>query len=317
MGCSMTMTLNLHIRKKMKSIFTVFSILIFSFSFANEKETIQKIYVSNLSEFIAAINDYTEIIITAKELDLTIENSPLDLQYSFDFDAPRDKKVLFINHPYSGKMMIRNIQNLTISSSSTTKLFTKNTQDDVLYFANCKNIRLENLILVHEPEAKGACEGDVLKLDYVDNFTGINLELNGSGRVGLTANRSNNLLLKNLNLYHNSEMALSLTGCENAKIQDSEIRFNNLFELLYVKDYEEYDGKGNKIKIYPTILTLENTEIHHNDMERYFNLREKSKIIFDRCNFYENKSTEDTFSDADLNRILKNTTLTSDELRNL
>lgn len=278
-------------------------------------QTIKTKYVSNLTEFINAVDHNTEIILTVSELDVTVVNAPSDLQYNYEFDAPRDKNILFINHPNGGTMLIRNIINLTIKSNEITKIFTKNTYDDVLKFENCEKINLENLILVHDPEAIQACEGDVLHLVNTTNFYGNNLELNGSGRIGLIATNSKNIVLDNSQFYHNSEFAFSLSGCQDVIIKNSEIRYNTLYILALIQSMDLYNGKGIKTETIPTNLTLENLSIHHNDMQQYFDVDSNSKIALNNCRFYENNSSEDHLNDDILNTNFSNKMITLDKLK--
>lgn len=185
--------------------------------------------VSTVKDFLLALDDNTEIIINKGVLDIT---STELIKYK-DIIPHKNKNKIILD---AMGLYLKNFNNLTIKGKNVTKLLSTYEYDDILNFESCESIFLENLIIVHEIAAD-VCEGQVLDFYNCSNVHIKNCELNGSGTYGLSAIKTNHIVVNSTKIYNNSETAIYLSENTSAYLDNSTIHDNNiLYHLIYVRE---------------------------------------------------------------------------------
>jgi hypothetical protein len=203
---------------------------IFIFLFFNFAMAQKQIVVKNTKEFILALDNNVTIIIDADQLDVSSTNLKKYIQL---IPANKAKSIKIHN-----SIELNEIENLTIKGKKNTKLWSSVAIDDIMSFDNCKNIRLENITLVHQIDKNDTCKGDVLQFSYSSNITLFNCNLDGSGRVGLSAEETKNIICEEVTITNCSLNAISITSeselyMKNSLIHSNTMQSTSVVEALY------------------------------------------------------------------------------------
>ena len=210
------------------------SLLVFlflSFQFLNAQNTQLEKRVSNVKEFINALDDNTTIIITADTLDFTSKNLEKIMGKKPYINYFEPAKTYFI---YYG-LTIHGFKNLTIQGDNT-QIVSENPGDNILTFEDCENILLKNVALYHIDSYD--CGGKVLCLLHSNTIKIDSVELNGSGACGAYLVNTDNAWFTNTVIYNNSENAISVFNAKNihfntCTIYDNEIGYYPLINSVH------------------------------------------------------------------------------------
>ena len=171
------------------------------------EETVEptSVTVKNADEFLAAIAPNAEIIIDAKEIDLSTAK---------DYGGGPQKYYRWQDNFDGSGLVITGVKNLTIrSKDGKTKNHTISAVPryaDVLSFSGCENIVLSGFTAGHTQEP-GACTGGVLKFENCMNVTVNDCGMYGCGILGVNAESCTQITLRKCDIYECSYGGVSMT----------------------------------------------------------------------------------------------------------
>lgn len=174
--------------------------------------------VKNADEFLAAIAPNAEIIIDAKEIDLSTAK---------DYGGGPQKYYRWMENFDGPGLMITGVKNLTIrSKDGKTKNHTVCAVPryaDVLYFSSCENLVLSGFTAGHTQEP-GECTGGVLTFENCMNVTVNDCGMYGCGILGVNAANCTQITLRKCDIYECSYGGISMYGTTGIILQDCSFR---------------------------------------------------------------------------------------------
>ena len=171
------------------------------------EETVEptSVTVKNADEFLAAIAPNAEIIIDAKEIDLSTAK---------DYGGGPQKYYRWIDNYDGPGLMITGVKNLTIRSkdgkTEEHTICAVPRYADVLFFSNCENVVLSGFTAGHTQEA-GECTGGVLTFENCMNVTINDCGMFGCGILGVNAASCTQITLRKCDIYECSYGGVSMT----------------------------------------------------------------------------------------------------------
>lgn len=184
------------------------------------EETVEptSVTVKNADEFLAAIAPNAEIIIDAKEIDLSTAKDygggPQKYYYWQDnFDGPG--------------LIITGVKNLTIRSKDgkadrhTVSAVPR--YADVLLFSGCENVVLSGFTAGHTQEP-GECAGGVLNFKNCMNVTINDCGMYGCGIMGVSAESCTQMTLRKCDIYECSYGGISMYDTTGIILEDCTFR---------------------------------------------------------------------------------------------
>lgn len=233
---------------------SLFSIIIFILLIGCSGKEKDGKKVSNIKEFIQALDSNTVILVKPGEYIFTDSYIPEDLQDDIEYEE-LDTLSSFYDTTY-----IHDVENLKIIGLGTPppKFIQIDLINPVLAFRNVDSLYLENLRFEHfEPVG---CEGEVINIEDSKNITLVKLRLLGSGYEGLFLDSVENIMISNslitqcsgdLSTFYNVRNLLidSCRFIENElyfvgfSIFNSTITFKNSFiesDFPYYEDFQMY-----------------------------------------------------------------------------
>ena len=145
---------------------------------------------------------------------------------------------------------IRGVDRLTIRGAKDGKVevVSEPRYSDVLYFNDCSDIVIENIIFGHTIE-QGNCEGAVLAFDYCQKISLGGLDLYGCGTYGVTAERTIGITLKDCIIRECSYGIVDLL-CSDTIFEGCTFRDNRGFDMLSLSEsfahFEDCSFTGNE-----------------------------------------------------------------------
>lgn len=247
------------------------------FSQTQQEKTITTKYVSNETEFIKAIANNTKIIIEADTLDLSVD-------YLKNLLGAKTYKKKFVPAQrvffYDDGLVLHGFTNLSIIGKLETSLITRDPDDDVITFENCKNIYLKNLSIYH---TAAHCSGTVLQLLHSKGIKIEAVRLNGSGAIGANIIGTDYVWFSYMSIYNNSEHAIRAYNSKHISFYKSTINDNPLRDQLVYSTFSE--------------LLFQNCNIANNETETFINTDEECITDFwpkfKNCSFEDNGFTEE------------------------
>ncbi len=267
-----------------KLLFIAVALLAANFVFGQKVEKRKLVQVSNMKQFIQALDD-----------DVTIE---------------------FLNEFYfleagGSTLELLDYKNVTLRgvSKRKTKFLTDNPDAPVMRFKGCENITLENLELGHAPIKSFSCDGPVLVFQNTSRVTIDNCFLFGSGYEGINASNvssfrmintvirgctggimsfsdSEDLSFNNCSFTDNvglQEMIV-FTHCKRMQMNDCEITMNRM-----VYEESEVENSHAMISAYKSQgLQVMDCVIAGNATPFLF-YREKDFNLDEKCSVHHNK----------------------------
>jgi hypothetical protein len=122
---------------------------------------------------------------------------------------------------------IRRKSNIIIKGEGKVRIIGTNEDMDIMMITDSKNIQISNVNMKHAKPPKGGCFGDVLHVGNSGNILLSNLELNGSGEIGLSIYDSYNVILENSQIHSNTIAAFHFVF--NTMADGNVIRNNRIF----------------------------------------------------------------------------------------
>ncbi len=243
--------------------------------------------VSNLASD-SQIDDYVEVDTLKALIDEIAPNKKIKLKRgSYVFAEGGTYTAQYARLEY-GKLIIENVENLTIASFDGISQILSNDYDSVLHFRNCKNIELSGLRIGHLVQSE--CMGHALEINDSDLFKVNNCILFGSGYNCLVTGRVQNLDVQNSVMSDAQNIGIGLFDSENASFNNvmiagcgsSALYCNNsqaiLFKNTKTLDNGSYDGSNYKpIHAVASDVVLQNVEI--TEGPQYQNLAEDGATI--------------------------------------
>lgn len=145
---------------------------------------------------------------------------------------------VFINPNTDGiELEIRDCDNLTIlSKKGKATLLARPRYVNVIYFANCQNLRLENLILGHTLE--GACDNGVVKMSNCNGGLIQDCDLFGCGTEGIIVDYCKNFKMLRTDIHDCSYHTLHVVGSETIVFEDCKFYRNKQFDQINCMENE-------------------------------------------------------------------------------
>ncbi len=128
---------------------------------------------------------------------------------------------------YKDSLQIKNKEHLTIEGQGDVWIIVDNIYTDVIKIQNSQRIFLKNIKARHQkPLDNFNCEGAVVNI-INSNYIWLNsCELNGSGAVGVQAEKSTNIIVNQCYIHHNTLAAFWLDNSDSIAIHDNTITEN-------------------------------------------------------------------------------------------
>ena len=178
----------------------------------------ETVVVTTVDEFLAAIGPNKDIVIDAKELNLSTAS---------DYGQMDFGKYYSWHNPYDGQQLdITGVDNLTIrgkDGKDANLISTVPRYSYVLSFADCTNVTVKDLTLGHT-EAPGECIGGVLDFYRCGNATVSDTGLFGCGTIGVLGESSRNLHILNNEIYDCSQGGVNLISCRQVEMDVFDFR---------------------------------------------------------------------------------------------
>lgn len=205
-----------------------------------------EITVSNSKELIDALGNDRVIYLNEGDYYLNnIENyAPSALENLKNIEVPNYQQGTFFegdlynlrggnpeDEPFGTyiEVTFKNLENVSFIGKGNVRLIVTNELIAVIGFENCKNITLDSLYLVHE--VGGICSANVVSLYNCETFTITNSTLDGSGDIGIYAQNSTNINLKQTDITNCNNAAVNLYESD-IMIEDGRISNNDAYRAL-------------------------------------------------------------------------------------
>lgn len=173
----------------------------------------EKITVSTVDEFLAAIRSNATIVLKA---------GTYDLSKASDYGAA-PKGLYTWEECFDGyRLVLSDITGLDIVAGGDVTIAAIPRYADVLCLRRCSDISITGVTLGHTEEP-GSCAGGVLYLDSASNISLDQCRLYGCGVVGITAYNSQNVYASDCDIYDCSDSAVSSIGSRDVRVTGSRI----------------------------------------------------------------------------------------------
>lgn len=229
---------------------------------AVEEPTVSQetVVVTTVDEFLAAIGPNKDIIIDAKELNLSTasnygKNNASDYYFWYDPDD-------------GPQLNIVNVDNLTIRGKvgkDANLISAVPRYAQVLSFQSCTNVTVKDLTLGHT-EAPGTCTGGVLDFYYCSNVTVSGTGLFGCGTIGVHGESCRNMQILNNEIYDCSIGGVELIACRQVDLDGNDfhdIGSNNNGYIGYIysvsTDSDNVTFNGTAVAPGDFVTTLDST----------------------------------------------------------
>ena len=195
----------------------------------------KEVRVSNVNDFLKAIDSDTCIILSGKLFDLSQSQSYQEAAKAMEGDFEqmqpyydKDNSHYYWQNNYDGpSLVISGVSNLTIkaegSDRTATTISATPRYANVLSFENCSAVTLEGFTAGHTKEP-GYCSGGVFYLDNCADILIDNCGMYGCGTVGVHASYTRNLQVVSSEIYECSYNGITLWESENVAISGTIIR---------------------------------------------------------------------------------------------
>jgi hypothetical protein len=272
----------------MKNLLIVFLLIPF---FVSAQTKI--IHVSNADEFVNAIGSDRTIILSGDTFRLRdivkLKNVPIDTEGCNDM--PICANVIYSN---ARGVSITGVSNLTILGDTSSKihslLSTRDEDDQILTFEDCKNIRMKNVDAVHLIPVLTSCSGGVLFFIDCKNVMLSNCTLSGCGEYGMLCDNDTNMTCYKCRIEHCSEYLFELNNNQHLLFQScifTDIKvMSSMIELTDCTDLHFVKCEFSKN------VTPSNSDYYRKEKNCVFDFYEDKKgkdILLEDCTFSDNE----------------------------
>ncbi|MBR5095050.1 MAG: right-handed parallel beta-helix repeat-containing protein [Oscillospiraceae bacterium] len=170
-----------------------------------------QVEVDNVDDFLAAIAPGVTVVLAAGDYDLTAAAGygTLDGDFYQWLDC------------YDGfQLEIHDCDGLTIrgAGKDQTRILAEPRYATVIGFNNCSDLRLESFTAGHTP-APAYCTGNVIDLIFCQNVTVEGCGFFGCGVVGINGQQSQDITVRDTEIYECSWQAASFDYCEGVRFE--------------------------------------------------------------------------------------------------
>lgn len=166
-------------------------------------------------------------------------------QGTYDFTADdRSGKHYRSREVHDGfERVIHGVTGLNIVGAAGVKLHVSPRYAHVFCFEECRQVTLENVLLVHSPDL-GYCQGGVLHFAQCEEITIRGCILDGSGIEGLTLTGVKRLSFLNSTIRNCTYGIMTLEDCVEIRFSKGSFTRNSEFDLVNIKGCEsiEFDN---------------------------------------------------------------------------
>ncbi|MGN0982888.1 MAG: M56 family metallopeptidase [Candidatus Limivicinus sp.] len=218
------------------------------------------VHVSTVDEFLAAIASDTEIY---------LEDGVFDLSTASNYGAFGGANYVWYDTYVDGpQLVISGVKNLSITGGGADRASIQAVPRyaEVLAFENCQNITLKDFTAGHT-QAPGHCTGGVV---YFANSSDLNVEgcsLYGCGVWGITLSGCENMTVKNTEIYDCSYGDLNFASSKNIRLENCNIHDNGMSRAIYDCQNVTLDGTAISSFSPPDYETLNARTIDLNPWE--------------------------------------------------
>lgn len=249
------------------------------------------IHVTNVDEFLAAIESDVEIFLEPGEYNLTKAKN-----YGRGGSAFYHWESVFDGY----ELVITDVQNMTVRGSDpfSVTVCTEPRHANVLRFVDCGGIQLIDTTFGHTKD-KGACSGGVLLYEYCKDILVESSRMYGCGIRGIDLEQCENVHVNCSDIYECSEGCVYIQGSQNVLFENSKFfncqLWNGLFEIyssnqVAVINSEIYRNMG----IYPEYgvlvsgncqgLYMGGLDVHDNQFNYLFDCY-NYPVTVEKCRF--------------------------------
>ncbi|BEP29632.1 right-handed parallel beta-helix repeat-containing protein [Helicovermis profundi] len=301
--------------KKIILLLLVFTAIFISGCTKNDNSKKTDVTDVNKSEAVDIIdnkveqnNKNTVEVSTTEELLNAIKPNAIIKLKSGDYDLLSVKvnnEFIRYESTYDGEQIIfRKVDNLTLIGEDVknTRFLINPRYSNVLTFKDVDNLKISNITMGHT-EDKGECSGGVLYFDYSDNVELNNLNLFGSGTIGITFEDSENFKIDKTVIHDNSYSGVVIKNSNKIEFTNSKFENNTIIDGVV----NAYNSKN--IGFVNTEF-LNNSEYSNEDIYTNFsNNDSENPIKYYNCKIEGNKLDNlFNFRDAFTNSVIKNNT---------
>lgn len=185
--------------------------------------------VSDVDGLLAAIGPNTEI---------RLENGTYDLSQAANYGKNSGSPWYSWEQTFDGyQLTIQNVENLAIRGreADAAQIITAPRYSHVLNFSGCRNVWLQDFTAGHSPE-QGTCVGGVLRFAGSSRADVYQTKLFGCGTVAVYSEKSQNLAVRNSDLYECSYNAVVLEHTTQMAVEQCRIYDMDCIDALFVMD---------------------------------------------------------------------------------
>ncbi|MGB3366771.1 MAG: right-handed parallel beta-helix repeat-containing protein, partial [Acidaminobacteraceae bacterium] len=178
------------------------------------------ISVSTTEQFLSAIGPDRTIKVASGEYDL--------------LSIKIDNEYIKYEDTYDGReLVIYKVENLKIIGDENSKpeFVIDPRYSNVMVFKEVGNLTIKNIVAGHRKDL-GESTGGVFKFDFSDDVVLENLDLYGSGTVGIDIKDSRKFRIINPNIYEFSYSAMIIENSSDIEVVGGNIHDNTVFEAL-------------------------------------------------------------------------------------
>lgn len=186
----------------------------------DQEEAGQTVQVKSVDELVAAIGPNVTVELLSGEYDLAAAAT-----YGKDTNNRYCRWEASSETGY--ELVIFGVDGLTLRGAGMDKttLLAEDRYANVLSFSSCRNVTVADLTAGHSPQP-GYCSGGVLHFAHCDQIAATGCGLFGCGSMGVWASDCSGLTVTDSRIYECSVNAVSVDGCRNVRVLDSEIDHN-------------------------------------------------------------------------------------------
>lgn len=218
------------------------------------------VHVSTVDEFLAAI---------ASDTDIYLEDGVFDLSTASNYGVAGGANYVWYDTYVDGpQLVISGVKNLSITGGGADRASIQAVPRyaEVLAFENCQHITLKDFTAGHT-QAPGHCTGGVV---YFANSSDLSVEgcsLYGCGVWGITLSGCENMTVKNTEIYDCSYGDLNFASSKNIRLENCNIHDNGMSRAIYDCQNVTLDGAAISSFSPPDYETLNAQTIDLNPWE--------------------------------------------------
>lgn len=264
---------------------------------ADEADKRDEITVRTVEEFFSAIAPNRTIKLQQGSYLLSTLNPAIRSEYA---------KFAEVFDGY--ELIVSGVENLKIVGlgNPRTRLLTQPRYAEVLRFHNCHNIAIANIEAGHSVE-QGYCQGGVFYFADSNIISIDRCRLFGSGTVGLTAIRIQELSCQNTEITNCTYHGLIIVGCNEVRFENCQWTNNGEFDLINIANSQnirfincEFRNNSSNISSYTSYMLF-------NIQNSTFFVKDNNSVLLQGCRITENNFAQ--FSDSPWLLELVNTRL--------